>query len=73
MLATFVPVDGVEVASSLAQVELGHLDGVVGRRSAEWFVTIPAEVQPSTLTLGKIHIQGGTGGDSHRTVTLPRH
>ena len=71
MLATFVPLDGVEVASSLAQIELGHLDGVVGRRSAEWFVTIPAELQLSTL--GKIHIQGGTGGDSHHTVTVPGH
>ena len=71
VVATFVPAEGVEVASSLAEVELGALTGVVGRRTAEWFVTIPADGgQSQHGILGKIHIHGGTGGD--QTVTVEK-
>lgn len=73
MVTTFVPAHGVEVASSLAEVVIGELAGVVGRRTVEWFVAISAEEnpsQPGTRTLGKIVIQGGAGGDQTLDVSV---
>ena len=65
MVTTFAPALGVEVASSLAEVEVGALAGVVGRKTVEWFVaTSPEENQNwAGRALGKVVIQGGTGGD----------
>ena len=71
VVASFVPAENVEVASSLADVELGALNGVVGRRSAEWFVTIPVDAdQSQPFVLGKIDVRGGTGGDQTVEVTV---
>lgn len=55
----FRPADGVRLLSAQGHVNLGHLEGVVGSRSLEWFVAAPEGAED----LCRIRVLGGTGGN----------
>jgi hypothetical protein len=59
------PGKGVEVLSQKAHHNLGHLAGPSGSRALEWFV------RGRHGSHCEIRVQGGTGGNLQRIITLP--
>ncbi len=57
--------DGIELLSREGHVDCGHLAGLTGSRSLEWFLRVPAK----RAALGRICVLGGAGGNA--SVTLP--
>ena len=55
----FHPSSGVELLSAEGHVEVGHLAGVTGSRTLEWFVSTPK----AGRVLCEIRVLGGTGGN----------
>jgi hypothetical protein len=62
----FHPADRVSLLSAQGHVEVGHLAGVTGSRTLEWFVA----AETPGKQLGEIRVMGGTGGNS--TVPILR-
>ena len=63
----FHPGKGTELLSMQGHFEVGHLEGVIGTRTVEWFVSAPRR----TGDLGEIRVQGGTGGNLSRQIARP--
>ena len=63
----FHPSAGVELLSRRAHAELGHLEGMAGSRTVEWFVA-PAK---GSRDVAEIRVDGGTGGNLRQRVTKP--
>ena len=55
----FHPSSGVELLSAEGHMEVGHLAGVTGSRTLEWFVSAPK----AGKALCEIRVLGGTGGN----------
>ncbi len=64
----FHPAAGVDLLSLQGHVDVGHLDGVTGSSSLEWFVSAP---ETSQQVLCEIRVLGGTGGNVCRKVSRP--
>ena len=64
----FHPAADVDLLSLHGHVDVGHLDGVTGSRSLEWFVSAP---ETSRQVLCEIRVLGGTGGNVCREVSRP--
>lgn len=62
----FDPGRGVELLSRQGHLELGHLEGVTGSRTLEWFVRRTGRKTPTV----DIRVWGGAGGNDCRTVEL---
>ena len=59
---------GVKLLSSQGHRELGHLEGLIGSQTVEWFLSAPE----SAKHLCEIRVLGGTGGDSSVQVAKPK-
>jgi hypothetical protein len=62
----FHPTEGVELLSAQGHYSLGHLSGVTGSRSLEWFVSVPE----GKKELCEIRVLGGTGGNAKQLVKV---
>ncbi len=62
----FHPAEGVQLLSDQGHYSLGHLSGVTGSRSLEWFVSVPEGGED----LCEIKILGGTGGNVRQAVNI---
>ena len=56
--------EGVELISQAGHVDCGHLAGLTGSRSLEWFLRTEKTV------LGEMHVRGGTGGNLRAKMEL---
>jgi len=65
----FHPANGVKLLSAQGHVELGHLVGVTGSRTLEWFVSVPE----GGRELCTIRLLGGTGGNVTQKVEIGSH
>jgi len=62
----FHPADGVNLLSAQGHFSLGHLSGITGGKSLEWFVSAPA----GKADLCEIRVLGGTGGNVRQNVKI---
>ena len=63
---------GVQLLSDIGHVEVGHLAGITGNGSAEWFVQADGDSSAAKgLLLGKLHVTGACGGDFVCDVQAP--
>jgi len=60
----FHPAAGVKLLSAEGHADLGHLPGVTGSRTLEWFVAAPKRGE----VLCEIKVMGGAGGNVRRKV-----
>jgi len=62
----FHPAEGVDLLSAQGHYSLGHLTGITGGRSLEWFVSAPEGKED----LCEIRVLGGTGGNVKQSVKI---
>lgn len=60
----FCPAEGVRLLSAQGHVEVGHLEGVTGSRTLEWFVSAP----DGAVDLCTVRVLGGAGGSVSAAV-----
>ncbi|MBN1670873.1 MAG: hypothetical protein JXR37_07565 [Kiritimatiellae bacterium] len=59
--------EGVELLSRQGHVSAGHLAGLTGSRTLEWFLRAPE----NRRALGAIRVHGGTGGNVRAAMSAP--
>ena len=62
----FHPAERVKLLSTQGHYSLGHLSGITGSRSLEWFVSVPE----GNKELCEIRVLGGTGGNVKQIVKV---
>ena len=62
----FHPAESVALLSSQGHHTLGHLGGVTGSQSLEWFVSVPEGQQE----LCELRVLGGAGGNVSQRLRL---